>query len=262
MFADLPSVHRERLEAVAAQVQADPRFEALLLAGSAAAGQADEWSDLDLVIVCAPEAWPAVLDARQQFARDCGPLLSAFTGEHVGEPRLLICLYGPPLLHVDLKFVTPEAVAARVDDPRVLLDKTGDATRALAASRALYPAPEPDWIEDRFWTWVHYAATKIGRGEMFDALEMLGYLRCRVLGPLALQAVGATPNGVRRIERLAPAWAGELAATVAQPTPQSAGAALRKSIDLYRRLRPADAGAASQVEAEARRFLEAVLACG
>jgi hypothetical protein len=31
-------------------------------------------------------------------------LLVGFTGEHVGEPRVLICLYGPPVLHVDLKF--------------------------------------------------------------------------------------------------------------------------------------------------------------
>ena len=39
------------------------------------------------------------------FAAGLGPLLACFTGEHVGEPRLLIALYGPPPVHVDLKFV-------------------------------------------------------------------------------------------------------------------------------------------------------------
>ena len=42
---------------------------------------------------------------RRTIAESCGGLLAAFTGEHVGEPRLLICLYGPPLAHVNLKFV-------------------------------------------------------------------------------------------------------------------------------------------------------------
>jgi hypothetical protein len=49
----------------------------------------------------------------QQNASRLGELLPSFTGEHVGEPRLLICLYNNPLLHAELKFVTPEEFKKR-----------------------------------------------------------------------------------------------------------------------------------------------------
>jgi hypothetical protein len=45
------------------------------------------------------------MTGESSFSRAPGPH-SAFSGEHVGEPRALICLYGPPLLPVDLKFVS------------------------------------------------------------------------------------------------------------------------------------------------------------
>ena len=43
----------------------------------------------------------------------------------MGMPQLYICLYGPQMLHVDLKFVAPEALAKRVEEPVVLWDRTG-----------------------------------------------------------------------------------------------------------------------------------------
>ena len=54
-----------------------------------------------------------IMAQRMAFAGTLGHLLHAFTGEHVGEPRLLICLFGPELLHVDLKFITGHAHSAR-----------------------------------------------------------------------------------------------------------------------------------------------------
>jgi len=71
--------------------------------GSLAYGGFDEQSDLDFVIVVRADDHAAAMAGRQAFAARLGSLLAAFSGEHVGEPRLLICLYGPPLLHVDLK---------------------------------------------------------------------------------------------------------------------------------------------------------------
>lgn len=54
------------------------------------------------------------------YARKIGPLLSAFTLEHVGEPLVLICLYDQPLLHVE--FVSLEEFKERVENPHILLD--------------------------------------------------------------------------------------------------------------------------------------------
>lgn len=237
--ATLMQDHRERLRAVRDGLRSTPELLGLAAGGSFIAGEMDAYSDLDLVVVAAPSAWPAVLNARAALAARLGPLLAAFTGEHVGEPRLLICLYGPPLVHVDLKFVHLDALTERVEDPVVLWDRTGDVRRRLDATRARYPQPDLQWIEDRFWIWVHYAATKLGRGELFEALNMIAYLRDRVLGPLALLEVAARPNGVRRIETLAPGRIPALRATLAGLDAAEVRLALEAAIACYRELRAA-----------------------
>jgi hypothetical protein len=211
----------------------------------------DAYSDLDLLVVADPAAWPAILDRRRAIAAGAGSLLAAFTGEHVGEPRLLICLYGPPLVHVDLKFVTPPQLGVRVEDPVVLLDRAGAVRRALEGGRALYPQPDPQWIEDRFWVWIHYAATKLGRGELFEVLDVCGHLRRQVLGPLLLAGAGAQPNGVRRIEVAVPDSVDRLRATVAAYDALGAAAALHAAIREYRALRDAGDPVERRRDAEA-----------
>ncbi|MBL6652371.1 MAG: nucleotidyltransferase domain-containing protein, partial [Reyranella sp.] len=109
---DLPALHARMIDRVVAAVRAEERFEALLGTGSLAYGGFDEHSDLDFVIVVRADDHAAAMAGRQAFARRLGSLLAAFSGEHVGEPRLLICLFGPPLLHVDLKFITPADLPA------------------------------------------------------------------------------------------------------------------------------------------------------
>src|SRR3990167_4300952 len=76
----------EMLDRVAAKLQNDERFEALLGSGSLAYGGFDENSDLDLVVVTRSDSHVAVMTERRGFASDLGELLAAFTGEHVGEP--------------------------------------------------------------------------------------------------------------------------------------------------------------------------------
>ncbi|MBI2206762.1 MAG: hypothetical protein HYU41_23240 [Candidatus Rokubacteria bacterium] len=53
------------------------------------------------------------------------------------------------------------------------------------------------WIEDRFWVRMHYIAAKIARGELFEAIDGLVFVRSRVLGPLILSEAGAW-NRARR----------------------------------------------------------------
>lgn len=198
-------------------LQADPRVVGVKAGGSQLSGTMDEFSDLDLIVGVRPEHYEGVMRDRKTIAASLGPLLSAFTGEHVGEPRLLICLYGPELLHVDLKFVSLVEGEELREDP--------------------VPAPDEQWIEDRFWTWVHYGATKIGRGELFEAVDFLAFLRFVVLGPLALRRAGARPTGVRKIETLIPEFAHELEETIARYDAADCARALRECVRLYRSLR-------------------------
>lgn len=119
----------------------------------------------------------------------------------------------------------------------VLVEPAGSLAPDLKATTGRYPPPDRQWIEDRFWIWVHYAATKLARRELFEVLNFLGFLRAQVLGPLALAEAGAQPNGVRRLEQRAGSRADQLRATVARYDRHDAGRALQAAIALYRELR-------------------------
>jgi len=233
----LPPLHADFLERALPVWQEDARILAMTAGGSFITREMDEFSDLDLIIAVTPESFPDVLKERQQIAGSAGKLLAAFTGEHVGEPRLLICLYGPPLLHVDLKFVALPDAAERVEDPVILWERDHCLTRVLQKSRPHYPMPDLQWIEDRFWVWIHYVAGKIGRGELLEAYDNLSFLRMNVLGPMVSMAVGARPSGVRKIETHARDYLPDLLNTLADYQPLSCVRALREAAKLYRILR-------------------------
>lgn len=233
----MPAAHRAFLQQALPKLRADPQLEGVAAGGSFISGVMDEHSDLDLVVVPVLEVAKNVLRDGADLARRLGPLLAAFPGDHIGELRLLICLYGPPLLHVDLKFVSTEELSHRVEDPRVLWDRRGRVRAALSTGQGVYPPPRFQWMEDRFWVWAHYIADKIGRGELFEAVDGLTFVRARVLGPLLLSEAGAQPNGVRRIETSAPGELARLRRTVPSHDEASCRDALRATLALYTDLR-------------------------
>jgi len=210
----------------------------LAAAGSWTTGELDEWSDLDLILVTG-ERIGGDRHAMLQWAARLGNLLSGFTGEHVGEPRLLICLYENPLLHVDIKFLTPEEFGSGiVEKPELLFDRDGSLRRILNEIEPQYPFAGLQWMEDRFWTWMHYALLKTGRGEYFEALDFLGYVRMTVLGPLLHRRRGNAPRGVRKVEHLlTPEDLQLLKETIGNHDLASLVQAVMATIRLYRMLR-------------------------
>lgn len=241
MSPSLPRPHSEMRQRVLAAARVDDRIHSVLAAGSYAHGGFDEFSDLDLVIVVKQRAYRDVLDGRTELAMSLGPLLGAFTGEHVGEPRLLICLFGPPLLHVDLKFVTMSDMDDHVERPGVLFSRDRAALEGrLDRARIAWPNRDPDWFEARVWIWLHYAAAKLGRGELFEAIGMLAFLREQVLGPLLHRRAGRPQKGLRRVEALGLDPDGRLAATVARPDVTSVRAGMVAAVELYLDLRHDD----------------------
>ena len=178
-------------------------------------------------------------------------MLACFTGEHVGEPRLLIALYGPPPVHVDLKFVSNRDLDQRIEDGLVLWQRDGALDAALNRTAAVWPRRDPQSFEDRFWVWVHYGAAKLGRGELFECLDMLAAMRGMVFGPLIAQARGHRAAGVRRLEQMAPELVPALEATIGDHTPSGCAAALRAAARLYRQLRGDDPGLVRRTSAEA-----------
>ncbi len=126
-------------------------------------------------------------------------------------------------MHVDLKFITAEDLRDRVEDGAVLWQRNDSVDQVLAASAAQWPQPDPQWIEDRFWVWVHYTAVKIARGELFEALGALSAVRSAAIAPLAVRGRTPKPSGVRRqLETLAPELVPEFSETVAAVTATTA----------------------------------------
>jgi hypothetical protein len=240
----VPASHTAFLRCALPVLEGDPRIVGVAAGGSWISGEMDEFSDLDLVVVVSPPAYAEVEASRLAIASSLGSLLAGFTGEHVGEPRLIICLYEGPLLHVDLKFVSLDHLAHRVEDPVILWERDAALTRAMATRPAVFPMPDPQWIEDRFWTWVHYCAAKLGRGELFEVVNSLGFLQTQVLGPLAAVAGGHLPRGMRRLEQRSPSYLPAFERTLAVNQPKSCADALFGAVQLYRDLRDKVGGAA------------------
>ncbi len=209
----------------------------LAIAGSWITHETDSFSDLDLVLVSATK----LSDNPKQMkavANQLGTVLSAFTGEHVGDTRVLICLYSNPLLHVDIKFLTPDEFHHRVENPVVVWERDRQLTAIIEKTQATWPYPDYQWIEDRFWVWIHYAALKIGRGELLEAFDFLGFLRMVVLGPLLHIKNGNQPRGVRKVEtKLNADDFAALRKTVVPMTRTDLTTALWTSIKLYEEVR-------------------------
>lgn len=230
-------MHQAFIENAVKILKRDTRILGLAAGGSYITGGMDEFSDIDFVVAVDPAHTERVMDERHEIAGRLGKLLASFTGEHVGEPRLLICLYGPPLLHVDLKFVSTDDLPHRVEDPAILWERDGAISKAFASERAKYPLPDLQWIEDRFWVWIHYCAVKIGRGELFETIECVSFLRQTVMGPLVAIKDGRLPRGMRIIETDAPSYLPLLKETLACHDAGECIKALRAAIRIYRELR-------------------------
>jgi len=223
------------LDRIVVAVRDDARIEALLGTGSLVTGGFDAHSDLDLVVV---EAAP--VEDRRAFAAALGTLLTCFSGEHVGEPRLLICLYGSPLLHVDLKFAPRTGLARFSERPAVLWARDPAAIEAWRSEVSIGQASrDAQWFEDRAWPWLHYGVTKWARGEYFVAIGTLDFFRHMVLAPMMQRQAGQPLRGQRRIESLGGAR-DKLLPTLAGYDREDIRQALVNATKLYVELRATD----------------------
>lgn len=237
MENNIPSTHLQFLENAKEKLEKDKRIISVGVAGSYVSGQMDEFSDLDFKVIVKSVYYNEVMSGRKEIASNLGDLVGSFTGEHVGEPRLLICLYDNPILHVDLNFMKKSDLKDRIENPVILFDKSNLIDDDLVKDIPSYPRPDIQWIEERFWIWVHYTVTKIGRGELLEAINHLSFLRSNVLGPLSLMEAGEQPNGVRKIEFLAPVRASELKQTIPDYSFTSCFNCVESSIEIYKSLR-------------------------
>ena len=222
---------------VAELVKKDDAVIGLAAGGSWITNEMDEYSDLDLILITEIKI-AGDKEKMMGYARRFGNLISGFTGEHVGEPRVLICLYDNPLLHVDIKFLTLPEFYERVENPVVLFERNSQLSEIINSTNAVWPQPDFQWIEDRFWTWVHYACLKIGRGELMEAFDFLSFLRMTVLSPLLQVKNNKQARGLRKVETaLSLSDLENLKITIAQYNKESIIKALDNTVSIYKSLR-------------------------
>ncbi len=253
-------IQKEFANKVVEIIKKDPEVLGLAAAGSWITNELDEYSDLDLVLVTKNKI-AGDKERMISYAKKLGDFISGFTGEHVGEPRVLICMYDDPLLHVDIKFLTLPEFHDRIENPVILFERNGELTNIYNTTKAEWPQPDLQWIEDRIWTWVHYIASKAGRGEYFECLDGLGFIRARVLAPMMQLKNKLPARSLRKIETtLSITDQEELGSTIAQNNNEAILHALKNTIRIYRSLREAVAPGKIQkqemAEQKAMNYLE------
>ncbi len=133
-------IQREFADKAKTILEPDDNVIGLAVAGSWLTNEIDEFSDLDLILVTKQKI-SNDKNLMLDYAKRLGNFLSGFTGEHVGEPTVLICLYDKPLLHVDIKFVTLDEFHSRIETPILLIDKNGQLERQLLVLKPSFHIP-------------------------------------------------------------------------------------------------------------------------
>lgn len=228
---------KQFINQVVERIKDDKNVVGLAVAGSFITNEVDEFSDVDLILVTVDKV-SHDLSKMEKYAKSFGDYLNGFTGEHVGERRVLICLYDNPLLHVDIKFLTLDEFQNRIENPIIFFDRENRLKEIINSTTAEWPGLDFQWIEDRFWTWVHYATLKLGRGENFEALDFLSFVRTFVISPMLQIRNGKLPRGLRRVEaNFSKSDLDKLIATVPAYKIESIFDSLENTVSLYVELR-------------------------
>jgi predicted nucleotidyltransferase len=207
-FEGLPA-HEEIARKAVDLLVADAEVVGLYLAGSFALGQPDKYSDVDLYVVIPDGSKAEVLRRAASMVQDVGKVATWFPATHLGDPSQLIVFYeADPPIHVDFEYVEVRELTPRAKDKDIiiLVDRSGDVARHREASGKVDPPRQDEqveqlqYLEDRFWGWSWYTASKIARGELWEARDAIEYIRSNVLVALADIGLGTPPEGNRRLE--------------------------------------------------------------
>jgi predicted nucleotidyltransferase len=249
MELKLPSLdslpgHRRLLDCARERFAADDRFVGVLLGGSLAAGRADSFSDIDLYLFVRDDDFESVFAEREAIAHSIGPVLVRYLGDHMpgGQHQLIVWYEGP--LHVDLMFrKLSEATPQWKWKAALILKDSGNAMTALKRESDLLPSPEFAWeqldtLNQKFWRWVAYTFGKILRGELWEALDNLAWIRNEALLVMLAWTQNAAFEGHRRLEaKLDDQLSALFDESLCSREPKSLHTALMAEIRIFRELR-------------------------
>lgn len=173
--------HQIVLNRFVAACQADERVLAAFLGGSYARGTADEYSDLDLYVITADEAYEEFVAGREAFTRQLGQLLFL---EDFDLPGIVFYILADDV-EGELRFGRASHFQQLHSGPyEVLLDKQGLLVGVIFSESQPDQARQSERLRRLmvwFWHDLSHFITAIGRGQLWWAHGQIEALRRYVM---------------------------------------------------------------------------------
>ena len=243
-----------------AHTRADVRAVVLVGSGSRSEHAADEWSDVDLLLITdTPQPYLETADWLTALGEPLFSITERTAAGALWERRVLFASG----LDADFIVLSPDSARQNFPDTpvleilqrgrRVLLDRDGlfaSWSAELAPQAAAQAAPQPPTPEafaevvNDFWFHAVWTAKKLRRGELWVATTCNNAYLKRLLLQMIEWVTRATPGGAtdvwydgRHMEQWAPAWILEaLPAVAAHYETQDVWRALQASMALFHRM--------------------------
>ncbi len=204
----LPEHQRTILSRFITACQADERVVAAFLGGSYAKGTADIFSDLDLGVIIADEAYSDFFAGREAFVRRLGEPLFLRTYSGGGFDNLSFILSNDTESDLALGRAS-NFTHIHVGPYKTLLDKTGCLVGAVFAGQQPTQAEQTETLHDLIdWFWhnlLHHFITPISRGQLWSAYGALEDMRLACVNLVRLKEdFNARAEGYERIDQALP----------------------------------------------------------
>jgi hypothetical protein len=237
-------VHLNLVKKAESLIRTDNRFIGMALGGSWINKQLDEFSDLDIYLIMSDHAVLSI-DEKKEILCQYGELLCFYNNANDDNVTVSLFKIEEQLLHVDCKWIYLSGLRKRVENPDIIFEKDGLLSKYMRDfPNEGYEQPNLELSEMRFWTWMHYIFSKIGRGEIIEACSYLCEVRIYCLGPMILYKNKMTARRLRHAEQLPTEELLELKTTFpAECRAESCFNAAMNTIALYSKTRDALASA-------------------
>ncbi len=189
MFDAAGRIHAR--DVLIAHARTDEQIAGAALVGSAARGDEDAWSDIDLVLQLAPDAdEPTVVDAWTRWIGDRLDLADTF--DVVAGARYRVFLLTSSL-QIDVSFWPYEEFRGTGESFELIFGTANPSSSP--------PPPDTGTLIGMGWLYALHARSAIARGRLWQAVMMLDELRNQIIA-LACIRVGLNPWHGREVDSL------------------------------------------------------------